>query len=523
MKLLRAESYKKGIVSSIALNVVAKGLAFVNSMAVAFYFGAQSKTDVYFYCYAAVSLLVGFIGSLDSSVLIPEAMRIREQESAKKSTEFLNFFLYLYSGIGLLIVLILSINPVGFLSPVSNFSKSVLIDNSDLIFWFVPICVLMLLTNYLSNVLSSYKYFTVPIIAGIINNIFSVIFLVCFHGSMDVKSMALGLCSGYAVNISMLLLLMKTQLKWQFGFARIRFDIRLKMNIRYALSGNITSFLSGYAPFYFMSNFNTGLVTMYNYAKNLCEIPNQMIATQFSAVSGIKFNEVSAKNDALKLNDLFIQSTGILIFIMTPLCGVLFLFSEGIISLLYYRGAFDIIAVKQTAFILKYLSFTGIYFVINTMVSRLFMATQKLRESFWYQIYMNILFIVILGASSYYYGISGFVFGTFLYQLCVIIFTYWLMKKYFQYISYLNILKGIFVNVSFNLILILGFSLLFTKVRLTPATTILFACLYMLCVLFINQGLGMNKMFKEQFNYLFKRVMAVAFPNHSVQRHNPNL
>src|SRR5574337_1257270 len=111
MRFLRSESYKKGILSSIALNVIAKGLAFVNSMVVAFYFGAQSKTDVYFYCYATVSLLVGFIGSLDNSVLIPEAMRIREQENAKKATEFLNFFLYLYSGKGLLIVLEHIIDP----------------------------------------------------------------------------------------------------------------------------------------------------------------------------------------------------------------------------------------------------------------------------------------------------------------------------------------------------------------------------------------------------------------------------
>lgn len=514
MTFLKSESYKKGILFSIALNVFAKGFGFVNSLIVAYFFGAHAATDVYFYCFVTASLFVGFIGALDNSVLIPEAMRIREHEGEKKANGFLNFFLYLYAAIVLVILLLLSINPVGFLSPASNFNTSVLVENKGLVFWFLPICFLMLITNYLTNILSSYKFFTIPIIAGIINNFFSIVFLVIFHKSFEVKSMALGLSTGYLVNITILIWLMKRLLNWHFKWTRISIDSKLKRNITYALSGNISSFFSGYAPFYFMSNFNPGMVTMYNYARNLCEMPNQMIATQFSSVSGIKFNEVSARNDSGKLNELFIQSTGVLIFIMTPLCSILFLFSGEIISILYHRGAFDSKAVNQTAFILKYLSFTGIYFVLNTMVSRLFMATQKLKESFWYQIYMNILLIIILGTASFSFGIAGFVAGMFIYQVCVIISMYWLVKRHLPYIGYMKILKAVVVNVIVNGALVVLFSLLMSKSILTPVMTALVIGLYMLCILLINQGFGVNKIFKEYATFYARRFMALVFPSY---------
>lgn len=48
MQLFQFESYKKGIVLSTIFNILNKGLVFLSSLVVAFYFGTQLKTDIFF-------------------------------------------------------------------------------------------------------------------------------------------------------------------------------------------------------------------------------------------------------------------------------------------------------------------------------------------------------------------------------------------------------------------------------------------------------------------------------------------
>ena len=76
--MLKTESYKKGVVISTLLNIVAKGITFLNTLIITFFFGAQFQTDIYFYIIAVVSLLCSMINGIDLLVLIPESMRIKE-------------------------------------------------------------------------------------------------------------------------------------------------------------------------------------------------------------------------------------------------------------------------------------------------------------------------------------------------------------------------------------------------------------------------------------------------------------
>src|ERR1700743_2020718 len=100
---LKAESYKRGIVISTVFNIANKGLVFLNSIIVAYFFGTQIKTDIYFYSYNTIVIFSAFITSLNASVLIPESMRLRIQQGESSAIHFLNFFFYLYIAITLLI------------------------------------------------------------------------------------------------------------------------------------------------------------------------------------------------------------------------------------------------------------------------------------------------------------------------------------------------------------------------------------------------------------------------------------
>jgi len=87
--MFKTESYRKGIIYSVFFNFIARGIAFLNALAIAFYFGNNNTTDLYFYILSFVTIVTGFINGMDTFVLIPESMRLRHQESETASMQFL--------------------------------------------------------------------------------------------------------------------------------------------------------------------------------------------------------------------------------------------------------------------------------------------------------------------------------------------------------------------------------------------------------------------------------------------------
>src|SRR4029077_13483659 len=141
-----------------------------------------------------------FITSLNASVLVPESMRLRTKEGENQAMHFLNFFLYAYALITILICLLFIINPVQAFNTVSGFKKESLQQQVQILTLAVPLIFLMPIINLLTDILTSYKFFSIPMIAGIINGIFSIVFVVLFHRVLDVLSLLVGLILAYSLN-----------------------------------------------------------------------------------------------------------------------------------------------------------------------------------------------------------------------------------------------------------------------------------------------------------------------------------
>jgi len=243
--LLKVESYRKGIVLSTFFNIINKVFVFINSLAIAYYFGTQLKVDLYFYTYNTVLLIVTFITTLNSSVLIPESMRIRKHEHPGNVIHFFNFFIYSYLVITILLCLLFFINPVNAFVAISKYNPAVLQKESTILYMSVPLMLLITLTTMLTDILSSYRFFTVPMVAAIINSLFSLLFIILFHKSLDVRSITLGLLVSYSVNIVFLFFLLKRYIQWHFRFKWIHLGKKIRGNIVYAQLGNFVTSLGG--------------------------------------------------------------------------------------------------------------------------------------------------------------------------------------------------------------------------------------------------------------------------------------
>ena len=91
---LNSETYKKGAIHSSFFSVLAKGVAFMQHLLIAYYFGANTGTDLYFYLFNLVIMIGGMIQTITTSILIPQSMLLRHSISTKAEMKYLNAVSY---------------------------------------------------------------------------------------------------------------------------------------------------------------------------------------------------------------------------------------------------------------------------------------------------------------------------------------------------------------------------------------------------------------------------------------------
>ena len=91
-------------------------------------------------------------------------------------------------------------------------------------------------------------------------------------------------------------------------------------------AGPVCTLASSYFPLYILSGFNSGIISAMNYGKNIADIPNTLLTAQVANVSGIKMNEQVAQSNYNSLNETFIKSSKLLVFILVPAGFFMFVF-----------------------------------------------------------------------------------------------------------------------------------------------------------------------------------------------------
>jgi putative peptidoglycan lipid II flippase len=194
-------------------------------------------------------------------------------------------------------------------------------------------------------------------------------------------------------------------------------------------------------PLYLLSGFGSGVISVMNYGKNIADIPNTLITSQFANVSGIKLNEQFARHDAAGMNDTFLRLSKMMIFILVPVGCFMFVFAEPVILLFYKTEKFTAESVAESARFLQLLSVSIFSIAVNTMVARLFIAAQVIRQAFVYQFVMNCFLIVSIWLFSKYYGAYGYPYGIILVNAVNFMAMYFICKQYFKNIQYDRLLN----------------------------------------------------------------------------------
>lgn len=288
----------------------------------------------------------------------------------------------------------------------------------------------------------------------VIGSVKSCVVIVCIfllREKYDVLSVIIGGLISYAINLLIQIYVLHTVTGWKFGFKKPAIRKTIWENVFYAELGQITTVASSMFPLYLLSGFGSGIISVMNYGKNIADIPNTLVTSQFANVSGIKLNEEVARKDYAAMNETFLHTSKLMIFILVPVSFFMFIFSEPIVSLFYKRGSFTAQNVIDAAKFMQLLSITIFSIGINAMVSRIFIAMQAIKQSLFYQVALNVLLIAAIWLFTKTYGAYGYPYAGILINIINFIGMFFICKKYFAAIEYGKLLKYAAAVIAANL------------------------------------------------------------------------
>jgi putative peptidoglycan lipid II flippase len=433
--LTHTATYRKAMLFSVAFNAGAKLALFFLSILIAQSFGSNIKTDIYFFIYGGTVLLSGFINAFDVMVLVPESMRIRATEGDPAAMAFLNYFLRMYVLAGLAVAVIFCCFGTSLLGWVSKFSGEDIIAYRDYFLIGSFYFLLQVLCNYVGNILTSLRHFTAPLITSGINTGLVIAGIFLFQSKWDVLSVLVAGLVAYAVQLFIGFALLRKLGNWRFLRAKKPAHTITWKKMGIAGIGQLATFAGSYWPLYLLSGFG-GMISSLGYGKNIADVPNTLLTAQLSNVSGIQLNEQAAAGDRWAMNESFMRTAKLLVYIMVPAGFFISLFATPVVQLVYQRGQFTAADVEPAAVFLRLLSLTIFVIAINSMVTRVLIALQALKQGLIYQLAMNGLLILSTWLCVRQYGAYGYGYALIAVNLLNLAFMYFVCAKAAPGIAY---------------------------------------------------------------------------------------
>lgn len=431
--LFKTTSYKTGAALAVGATAFWKLISFLNSVLVALYFGAGTDTDVYFYLIMIIGFGVTFMHRLNSTVLIPEAMFLA-QDNPRQSRRFLTLGFYFYLLLALILCLLGLTFPAGIVGLVSRFEPSLLAQEQILLGAAFFLFATNLLVYYLTAVAEMHKFFSVAVLAPL-NAICPLLALLLLGRHTGIISMMYGFLAANLFQILLLVWLLKTKMHWDFIPRPCTMRPVARKNMLTGQTLAIMEIVNSLLPLYLLSGMGAGVISALNYCKQLTDSPTEIITARVTNVSKIELTENASRGQINVFNKNFLSTNHLLLFILTPLAVFSCYFASDIVGLFFQRGQFTAQAAADTARFLRPLIFSVIFIVASNLQSNTVVAWLKVKEAFPYMFASSLVLaaswflLPLLGAYSYpYIVLGGFVVG--------FVINAFLFRRYFPFVNY---------------------------------------------------------------------------------------
>ncbi|MGB2579880.1 putative peptidoglycan lipid II flippase [Elusimicrobium simillimum] len=434
-------SYKKGAAVSVASTALWKLVSFANSILIAFWFGTSYGADLYFYLIILAGIFTQVFLSLNTNNIIPQAMHLGAGDK-QGEIKFLNCFIVFYMVFGVLLCLAGAAAPAMWLGLLSRFDYGGMAARALFCLALVYFA-LYILTQFLINILERHKVFGIAYFYPL-NAIMPFIFLVVLHDKIGIAGMLCGFIAALAIQAIICLAVMFGKLGWKVEFAGAGFTKQFWHNTLASLGAEAVQVLTSFIPVFFMSGYAAGIVSAYNYSKQVTDSPTEIITNRVVNVAKINFNDLAAKGDNAGLAKSFYKTLLILLLIMSPIAVFTGLFAQDIIRLFFERGSFSAADTKNTALFVT-LFMPNIILLLPSFLHRaLASAARKLKEFFIYQIISMAVFLLAIFVCMGRMEAYGYPVAFIISNIFWLGFAFMFMKRHFNFISHGRTLRILF-------------------------------------------------------------------------------
>ncbi len=448
------ENTNKAIIFSMGFSLFAKLFNFSQSLVVSYAFGTNKSTDILFYLLSLIILLTTLLSSINQQIIIPNTIEIRKKASEEDSRKFIMYMYMIYLAVGIVVTAVLAVSPETILDTFSKLGLSDIRENILIVRFLIPAFLLIIINTYILDIFTSYKYFTMPMMLDMFKNVVIIAFVLILRDRLAVTSLAIGVLAGNFLQFIVLNYLLFHVLKCRFSFKKYALSAEIKRNIAFVITGQLTTFLNGFAVMYLMSGFSAGVYSAMDYSVKINTVFSMVVIGQIVTVVGINIIELHAGGKFEKLNETFISYFKSSMFFILPFSFLISLNSEYIISILFERGRFGSEAAALTGAFLKYFSLTPPYVLLNSFIVRLIIAKQIQRVAFFWQASQSVFNVAVIGLAIHFLGYMGYPVGSLAANyIYVLLLVHFLLKRQFGYIDRAEILRYFLLNALLNILI----------------------------------------------------------------------
>jgi len=393
--------FKNTAVISI-LTFSSRVLGVIRDALIAMCFGISSQSDAFFIAFRPFDLVRKLFseGILSISFVPVFSETLEKQGHSKAVTMAFSFFCFL-SLMGILIVLagiffapvIIKIIAPGFVGSSYKYGLTIILFKIMLPYlWFI------LITSLCMGVLNSFGNFGIPAIAPVVFNLVVILFTLLISKVFEIP--VIGLAVGVSIG-GILQLAIQIPFMIRLGMLKIPVFQLFHPKVFKVIKIMIPCMI-GAASFqinimvasFFASKLDVGSVSFIYYADRLVQFPLALFTVSVATVFLPELSKKAALGQLDEIAALFSNGVKLVFFITIPAMAGLLALNETIVAFLFGHGAFNDLAVQQTAECLVFLSlglwaFTGVRLFVT-----LYYALSSIRIPFYSGI-MTILFNLI--------------------------------------------------------------------------------------------------------------------------------
>lgn len=409
----------KKILASKSLNILmlisiaSKGMGFLRDLILTYVWGADGISDAFIISMTIPGTVCDLLVQAIAVGYIPIYTNTRINKSEHNALEFTNSFiaLLLLCCIPLCICIILFPNVVIKIFA-SGFNETTTYTSALFIRITILSIMCKMIVSVLSGFLQSNNKYVVPALIGIP---FDVVIILGILLSRKLNIIVMPISVVLAGVIQAIIILRTSKIGFGWLAPKKVLTNETKSVIRLIIPLLIivgTNQLNVIVDRTFASYVQVGAVTILDYANKLCLMIENVVVLSIVAILYPRLSEASAQKNKIEFAESLAKAANKIVLYLFPVCIVIVLISNNIVSFLFGRGQFTEQNVYDTARCMSFYSVGVCFVALRTIYTRALYAIGKVRYVTFVSVIVLVANILLNYVMSKWLGLKGLAFAT---------------------------------------------------------------------------------------------------------------